>query len=177
MFVQAGQLLQFRDRLMLHARRLCPHTADAEDLVQETLIRFTTTYAQNAFPSEKAVMAWLTLTLSRVFIDQCRRARLREHPAGDALPELSESLAHPPEHAAPLYAQVSSEQFAQAVNALSPGLRQAYQLHAAGRSNQEIAQQLGIQPGAVAKRLFDARVRLRDLLGVTPRPQEESRLG
>jgi len=64
----------------------------------------------------------------------------------------------------PLSESITDEQFAQALHALSPRLRAAIELHAAGKRYRDIARILGIPIGTVAKRLHDARIRLYALL-------------
>jgi RNA polymerase sigma-70 factor (ECF subfamily) len=155
-----------RPWLVGEARRMCRTQADAEDLVQDTFIRFVETFGQlPVLPHEGACVKWLTVTLTHRFVDQCRRLRSREN----ATPELTaiaqeKELVEPEPESPPAYDRISDEQIIQAVEALGPATRAAYELHASGRSNLEISATLGIKPGAVGKRLHDARVKLRKML-------------
>jgi RNA polymerase sigma-70 factor, ECF subfamily len=149
--------------LLIQARALCRNAADAEDLTQEAIVRFLTTFGQlSQLPDETVCATWLVTTLTHCFYDQLRRQRTRERSA----PELAqqESTVDPEPPPKSLYDRVSDEQFSSAVRALSPVARTTFEMHARGRKYKEIAQELGIQEGTVAKRLHDARSRLRKLL-------------
>ncbi|HYV45996.1 MAG TPA: sigma factor-like helix-turn-helix DNA-binding protein [Myxococcaceae bacterium] len=60
--------------------------------------------------------------------------------------------------------QVTAEFFVRAMGTLSPRQRTVMELMAVGEDHRMMAYQLGISPGAVAKRLFDARGKLRRVL-------------
>jgi len=66
--------------------------------------------------------------------------------------------------------ELTDEKFDEAVRPLSPKLRVAYELRSRGLRHAQIADLLNITQQAVAKRLFDARKRLRALLGGAPPP-------
>jgi RNA polymerase sigma-70 factor (ECF subfamily) len=153
-----------RDWLLAQARRLCRDVNDAEDLVQETLLRFIQAFEQvETTPGEHLWDSWLVTTLTNLFYDQCRRRQVRTRGAKEASPAPEAVEARAPEDR-PVYDLLTDEQFAQAVHALSPKLRATFELHAAGRKYEEIARVLDIGVGTVAKRLHDARAKLRELL-------------
>jgi RNA polymerase sigma-70 factor (ECF subfamily) len=159
-------IAKHRPWLVGEARRMCRTQADAEDLVQDTFIRFIETFAQlPVLPHEGACVKWLTVTLTHRFVDQCRRLKSRENAAPEltAIAQQQEVVESEPEPM-PAYDRVSDEQLVKAVEALGPATRAAYELHASGRTNLEISEKLGIKPGAVGKRLHDARVKLRKML-------------
>jgi len=155
-----------RPWLLVEARRMCGTPADAEDLVQETFIKFIETFgALPALPHEGACVKWLTVTLTHRFIDQCRRLRSRNHVAAELTAMAQEEEAQLPEpEPTPAYDRVTDTQIVEAMGALGPATRAAYELHASGRSNLEISAMLGVKPGTVGKRLHDARVKLRKVL-------------
>lgn len=155
---------QQRGRLLIVAKRLCRSATDAEDLVQETLYRFIRDFGElEALPHERACESWMSSTLTNLFNDQCRRQRVQENRAND--PTLSNAaLATPEPLAQPVYDSITREQFGQAIQALSPKMRAALDLHAAGKRYLEIGRLLGISPGTARKRLHDARIKLRELL-------------
>jgi RNA polymerase sigma-70 factor (ECF subfamily) len=143
---------------------------DAEDLVQEVILRFMEEFGgKTQLPVVPAGEAWLVTTLSHLFYDQCSRARTRVNGAQD--PALSAEARE----AAPLPASgaITSEQFSEARSALSPKLRETYELYAAGKKYEDIARLLGIPVGTVKKRLHDARAQLRERLQtfLTPGPR------
>ncbi|QRK11515.1 RNA polymerase sigma factor [Archangium violaceum] len=149
--------------LLAQASALCRNPADAEDLTQETIVRFLSTFGKvSQLPDDNICASWLVTTLTHCFYDQLRKQRTRERSASELA---RQALAVDPEPPArPLYERVSDEQFSSAVQALSPAARTTFELHARGRKYKEIAEELGIQEGTVAKRLHDARSRLRKLL-------------
>jgi RNA polymerase sigma-70 factor (ECF subfamily) len=156
--------MRHRGWLLAQARNLCRNASDAEDLVQETLLRFIQTFSQvEAPPDERTCGAWLVTTLTHLFYSQCRRLKAQARGAQDPLLREEASGGQEPEPR-PVYDTLSEEQFAQALQALSPKVRATFELHAAGKRYQDIAQALGIPMGTVAKRLHDARAKLRGLL-------------
>jgi RNA polymerase sigma factor (sigma-70 family) len=168
--LQSGQSPQefaaeSRDWLMGLARNLCRGSdIDAEDLVQETLLRFVQKGQMNALPAREHWGAWLVLTLKNLFRDQCRRKKVQQRGAAD--PSLSEENLMPPgtPPTAP-YDSITDEQFTQALQeALSPTLRETFLLHMSGKKMAEIGRLLGTQEGTVRKRLYDSRLKLREFL-------------
>ncbi|HYH98617.1 RNA polymerase sigma factor [Hyalangium sp.] len=156
-------LARQRRWLLIQARALCRNAADAEDLTQETILRFLATFSQvNHLPDEHVCATWLVTTLTNCFYDQLRRQRTRDRGASELARQEHQVDPEPP--AKSLADRVSDEQFSSAVQALSPVARTTFELHARGRKYKEIAQELGVQEGTVAKRLHDARSRLRKLL-------------
>jgi RNA polymerase sigma factor (sigma-70 family) len=162
---RVGELAaQQRTRLMVVAKRLCRGTTDAEDLVHETLYRFIRDFGQvEVLPSERACESWMVTTLTNLFYDQCRRQRVQENRAKE-LVQGNEAVAPPEPVSQPVYDAITHEQFNQAVQALSPKARAAFELHATGKRYLDIARLLGITPGTARKRLHDARAKLRELL-------------
>jgi RNA polymerase sigma-70 factor (ECF subfamily) len=154
---------QRRSWLLAQARLMCRNDNDAEDLVQETLLRFIQAFAQvETLPSSRLCEGWLVTTLTHLFYDQCRKKKVQEQRHRE--PNASdEALAAPEPDAVPVYDTITDEQFAQALHTLSPKLQATLELHAAGKKYHEIARLLGIQMGTVAKRLHDARAQLRKL--------------
>jgi RNA polymerase sigma-70 factor (ECF subfamily) len=149
--------------LIAQARNLCRNPVDAEDLVQETMVRFLAAFGQvSQLPNESVCANWLVTTLTNCFYDQLRKQRTRERSAVE--PALQEASVEPGPPERSIYERISDEQFTSAVQTLSPVARSTFELHARGRKYKEIADELGIREGTVAKRLHDARERLRRLL-------------
>jgi len=162
----AGQFAtRHRAWLLAQANNLCRNATDAEDLVQDTLLRFIQNFGQlETRPNERSCEAWLVTTLTHRFYDQCRRRRVQSEGAKD--PHLrNEAVVDPDEPGSrPVYDSLTDEQFSEALQALSPKIRATFELHAAGKKYQDIARSLGIPVGTVSKRLHDARARLREFL-------------
>ncbi|WP_257462223.1 RNA polymerase sigma factor [Archangium lipolyticum] len=162
---RAGEFAtRYRAWLLAQAHNLCRNATDAEDLVQDALLRFIQTFGQlEALPNERSCEAWLVTTLTHLFYDQCRRRRVQAQGAKD--PHLSNEVvvAHEPD-SRPVYDSLTDAQFSEALQTLSPKIRATFELHAAGKKYQDIARSLGIPVGTVSKRLHDARARLREFL-------------
>ncbi|QRN96793.1 RNA polymerase sigma factor [Archangium violaceum] len=162
---RAGEFAtRYRAWLLAQAHNLCRNATDAEDLVQDALLRFIQTFGQlEALPNERSCEAWLVTTLTHLFYDQCRRRRVQAQGAKD--PHLSNEVVveHEPD-ARPVYDTLTDAQFSEALQTLSPKIRATFELHASGKKYQDIARSLGIPVGTVSKRLHDARARLREFL-------------
>jgi RNA polymerase sigma factor (sigma-70 family) len=161
----AGQFVtQRRKWLVIQAMTVCRNASDAEDLVQEASLRFIQRHAEILSPqNERSCEAWMVTTLTHLFYDQCRRKKVQAQGAQD--PHLREEAVvtlEPPSEE--IYDTLTDEQFAEALKVLSPKIRETFELHAAGKQYQDIARIQGIPVGTVAKRLHDARAKLREVL-------------
>ncbi|WP_224371193.1 RNA polymerase sigma factor [Hyalangium versicolor] len=156
-------LARRRQWLLAQARHLCRNPSDADDLVQETIVRFLAAFGHADPPPDEGVCAnWLVTTLTHCFYDQLRKQRTRERGAEELNRQDPTVEPEPPPR--PIFDRISDEQFSSAVQALSPVARATFELHASGRKYKEIAEELGIREGTVAKRLHDARSKLRKML-------------
>jgi len=126
-------------------------------------MKFIAHFKDSPAPDDDArCMAWLATTLRNTFRSNLRKAMVRNSAAID--PTL-ESAMTPEEAAEPDSLEtVTAEEFEQALKCLSEKQLRVFELSQAGKSHIEIAQELGIRTGAVAKRLFDARGRLKEEL-------------
>lgn len=156
--------MQRRARLLAYAKKVCRNANEAEDLVQETTLRFGEAFKMVAEPRPVGVCeSWMITTMDNLFFGLCRKRKVQE--AGAQEPSLRNEIVLPPEHSRETLSEtITPERLAAALPKLSPKLRETFELHAAGKSYQEISQELGIPVGTVAKRLYDARVKLRELL-------------
>jgi RNA polymerase sigma-70 factor, ECF subfamily len=155
---------QTRAWLIRQALGICASLTDAEDLVQEAFLRFVKTFGEvPTLPSEPVCRSWLITTMTNLFFDQCRRQRVRTLSASDPA-FIGEGHSPPESTPRPSFDTLTDQQFAKAMQALRPPLRDAFELHLRGLNYAEIASALKISKGAVGKRLHDARVKLRELL-------------
>ncbi|WP_196073350.1 RNA polymerase sigma factor [Nakamurella alba] len=126
--------------------------ADAEDLVQETLLR-----AWQRRSSYRATRGSERTFLVMILLDKARRARTRAHRDPD----------QPLVHTGPVDAD--GVDLERAIAALPDRQRQVVTLHyLADLPVQDVARLLGISPGSVKSSLFDARAALRPLLEEQP---------
>ena len=184
------------DTLFGAALRLTRSRADAEDVVQESVMRAWRSFAQ--FERGSHFKAWILKILTNTFLTRVRTAKRRpatvpfaegEDPAtGDedrgAAGASSEDL---PEEAGDvrawerLYGRVVDDELKGALDRLPDEFRAPLLLSTLGElSYKEIADALELPIGTVMSRLFRARGRLREQLtdyargrGLTPGPDGE----
>jgi len=141
---------------------------DAEDFVQETFARSLRVFADRPPPAcpQAYLMKVLQSLLCTEFKRRSTRKRYETDPGFRALLPFSssdEAELLPATRMSAILEEVTDEAFAEAVRSLRPKLREAYELHLQGLSNSEIAAQLGVTLGVVAKRLCYARKDLREV--------------
>jgi RNA polymerase sigma-70 factor (ECF subfamily) len=141
------------------ARRLCGgNSADADDLVHDTYERALRAWGR--YVDGGNLRSWLAAILHNLFIDRCRKDK--RTPRSEGLDEVEVAAAEPAPP--PRWAQVSGASVAEALAELGPEFRRVYELHAQGRSYDEIAAELGIARATVGTRLVRARRRLKETL-------------
>lgn len=143
------------------AYRLTGNADDAEDLVQEVLLR-----VRRGLDTWRpgSMEGWLSRIATNAFLDQVRRHRRRRTVA---LPEDADRVVapeRPPEEM--LSSERLGEEVQAALSSLPPEYRSAVVLcDVAGLSYQEIADALGIPVGTVRSRIHRGRALLREALG------------
>jgi RNA polymerase sigma-70 factor (ECF subfamily) len=147
----AGPSLLAMKRL---ARRLAPH-ADADDVVQDALTRAWQKRAQ--FDAERGTSTTWLLAITADQARAARRTRTRRLRVVDDSAELPESAT------TDTGTDVDLER---AIDQLAERQRLAVNLHYfVGLSVDEAAAVMACSPGTVKSTLFDARARLRTILG------------
>jgi len=166
----------FLDQLAL---RLSRRRADADDLVQETLLRAYN--ARDRFQTGTSMRAWLATILRRLFLTSAikakRRATQTDTDAGEVI-HLSGAVA-PPERA-PLTYHQSLEYVEDGLKLALEQLPAAYRVPFVmfaldGLSYAEIATQLRTPVGTVMSRIHRARQRLKMKLAVETAEHESAR--
>lgn len=164
-----------------YARVLSRNDADAEDLLQESLLK-----ALRAFPSFKPHLSfkvWMFKIMKNAQIDRLRRLRARplevyngeESSPGDATADV---LLYPvplnPEEI--LLRRVAVEEVREAIRRLPLGLREVVELRELeGLSYEQIAAVIGKPVGTVMSRLFRGRNLVRSALQDSARAQHPAR--
>jgi RNA polymerase sigma-70 factor (ECF subfamily) len=146
--------------LLRHATRLTRDSADASDLVQDTLERALR--RAESFRSGSNLRAWLLTILTHLFIDRCRRcdrdSRLETVDEDQLAAPVSDEVVPP-------WADLTQDEVRDALEQLEPVFREPYELHALEHmSYQAVALRLRIPVATVGTRLSRARQRLRALL-------------
>lgn len=156
------ELHKVREWLTRLARRLTGKPADADNLVQDVLMKFIQWQQEPSFPTgdEARQRAWLATTMRNQFRTNLRKSVVRAGAATN--PTLVDMTTSQPTDDSPgLMGSVSPLEFDQAMAGLTEIQRKTLELNQQGKSLAQIGQELGKTPGAIAKRLFDARERLR----------------
>jgi RNA polymerase sigma factor (sigma-70 family) len=140
------------------AYRLAGNDADAQDLVQETLLRVRRgleTYQPGSLP------AWLSRIVTNVFLDEVRRRRRRPT---DSLSDDADRVL-PPSAAADEVSEDLSDEVQGALSSLPDEFRTAVVLcDVVGMTYDEIAAAQGVPVGTVRSRIHRGRRMLRKTL-------------
>jgi len=171
-------LSKLRPWLLKRAQRLCYGRSDAEDLVQEVMTKFVMAFPEGEEPpTEQGSMGWMATALNNAFISDLRKKAV--HLKAEPDPTLTDSLTpeRPDPSESPLSATVSDEELELAMSCLSQKQREVFEASARGLRYAEIARELQIREGTVAKRIFDARKRLRAKLLEVKNAQPKAALG
>jgi RNA polymerase sigma factor (sigma-70 family) len=156
---------QYREQLFRAAHRITRTREDAEDAVQDTLLRAFVHLGD--FEGRSSFGTWLTrITInSALMILRRKRASLkiavgRNNDSGsdDLCYEITDHAPSPETR----YAQIEEQRILRtAIQRLRPKLRVVAQIHLQGRSLEETAEVLGISLSAAKGRLFHAKKALR----------------
>jgi RNA polymerase sigma-70 factor (ECF subfamily) len=157
------ELIAHIPRLRAFALSFCGSPDQADDLVQETLVKAWT--HRDSFTEGTNLLAWLFTILRNAYFSQYRK-RKREVPDIDGM--FSSRLAVGPgqtSHIEMLELQV-------ALACLPDNQREALLLAAAaGHSYAEVAQICGCATGTIKSRVNRARKALAEMLGIEPVPE------
>ena len=146
-------------RLYRLAYRLTGSVADAEDLLQDVLVKLYE--RRNELDSIDSLDVWAGRVLYNRFVDQARRYARRRMVSLTERADLEPSTAD----AMPESAGVDIRRVWAAVERLSAEQREVLLLHdAEGYKFVEIQQVTGVPVGTLKSRLHRARARLRELL-------------
>ncbi len=154
-------------RIARFAARMCRNRADAEEVVQETLIAAARTLPN--FRGDSAVSTWM-YTIARSFcIKQRRRGRTvrqgdtsLDDPQSHAALTLSDERDRPDRE---LGERELGQAVDEAIGELAPMYREVLVLRdVEGLSAAEVAESLGLRVDAVKSRLHRARIAVRDRL-------------
>jgi RNA polymerase sigma-70 factor (ECF subfamily) len=177
---RALQLLQ--QTVFSFSMKLCGRREDAEDTMQETLLKTVSRLAD--FRSPKALGVWLYKVAKTQCLMSRRKSKFapREELSLELLmPDRPEFQSRPsPEFPAPdaaLLRKEQNEQLRHAILRLPPAFRLVLVLHDMEElSTEEVARVTGLREGTLRVRLHRARLFLRNQLsGAAPPPPSEPR--
>jgi RNA polymerase sigma factor (sigma-70 family) len=148
-----------REQLLKVARRRSMSVEDAEDAVQEAMLRG----AQNAHLDESRLGAWLTTVTMRLCVDRYRQVH-REAEVGSA-PKLTAPGPVPVEEV--VCDRAEARWVAYRSRELPARQAEALRLRSEDRDVEQIAREMGLSPRAVESLLARARRTLRNSLAGT----------
>lgn len=157
----ADHVYRQRAALRVFALRLTRNRADADDLVQETIVQALS--RQNSLVAEDKLAGWMMTIMHNLFIDHVRK-RKRERRAMSHYRDGHDVYVPREADAPPRWSMVSNDQVMAAIRRLSPKLREVYLYKVEGLSYQEISARLGVSTNTVGTRLMRARHALKEFL-------------
>jgi RNA polymerase sigma-70 factor (ECF subfamily) len=143
------------------AIKLTRNVTEAEDLVQETILKAISNYSK--FQEGTNLKAWLYTIMKNIFINEYRK-KSRSNIISDATPNsfylnVSSNITNQAERTFVM------EDINKALLKISVELRVPFLMHYKGYKYQEIAEKLNLPLGTVKSRIFFARKELSQLLG------------
>lgn len=158
-----------RTALLAVARKLCRGNFDADDLVQDVLVKAVDHF--DRLPEGVNHIAWMTRVMHNLFIDQVRRRAARPTaPIDDAV--MTTAVVAPAEAA--WWEALSASDVRAALPRLPNELRAAFELFAFdGLTYKQISARLGVPIATVGTRVLRARRRLRIELGGPGREHDD----
>lgn len=143
-----------------HAMRLTRDVHDAEDLIQETIVRALNN--EDKFQEGTNIRAWLFTIMKNIFINDYRKKSKR-----NTVIDTTDNLYYL--NASSTISNAGERSFVMndirnALMKISNELRVPFLMHYKGYKYNEIAEQLNLPLGTVKSRIFFARKELKDLL-------------
>lgn len=151
----AELLDRHRTLLRAHARRLTGNSVDADDLVQDTMLRCWS--ARNSFEPGSNFGAWSRMVMRNSFLSAHRRDRFHASLPEDAFDRMPGAEGGQDR-------AVELRDIGWALGKLSPDHRDAVLLAGKGVSIEEASCQLAIREGTFKSRVARGRARLRQLI-------------
>ena len=144
-----------------HAMRLTRDSHDAEDLIQETIIRALTN--EDKFQEGTNIRAWLFTIMRNIFINDYRKKSKR-----NVVIDTTDNMYYL--NASTTISNAGERSFVMndirnALMKISNELRVPFMMHFKGYKYHEIAEQLNLPLGTVKSRIFFARKELSGILG------------
>ena len=156
---------EHRSELLAHANRVLKDSAKAEEITQDSLIKFM--LAAPELESSEHALSYLHRTIENLCIDYFRMEGRRPNLVviDDARAEVEAAWQVSGDHSAVLSQAEDAAIIRQALALLSPAERAALVMwEMEGRSTEEIAAELGIKESAVRHTVSRARTSLRRVL-------------
>jgi RNA polymerase sigma-70 factor (ECF subfamily) len=153
--LEFGYLLEgYEQRLKSYAFKLTSNMEDAQDLVQETMLKALK--YRTKFSDGTNLSAWMHTIMKNTFINQYRRKKKRLVVTDDTENQIylnnTRFISDYPSDHLTLHKEIK-----QTVDNLDHKYKAPFQLHFDGYKYQEIAERLDLPVGTVKSRIFTAR--------------------
>jgi RNA polymerase sigma factor (sigma-70 family) len=155
------ELITLRKPLSFFALQLTANNDDAEDLLQETMVKAIT--YKDKFREKTNLKAWLYTIMKNTFINNYRRS-VKANTIIDKTEDLYYLNKSSENDAASPDTRYNHKQIQKVVNALEDDYRIPFMMHFKGFKYKEIADQLDLPIGTVKSRIFLARKKLMEQL-------------
>jgi RNA polymerase sigma-70 factor, ECF subfamily len=152
------RVLEYSSSLMYQAKNLTRSMVDAEDLVQETLLKAFNN--RDKFIDDRYIKAWLSKIMTNVYIDKYRTKRYQSEDTCEFMPE-NDYTTHSNAGESVLEDE-NVEMFVYDNLGDKPELLTTFNLFRNDYSYREISEMLNIPEGTVKSRLNKAKSILRD---------------
>jgi RNA polymerase sigma factor (sigma-70 family) len=154
------QLLSLRQQLYYFALGLTKDRENAQDLVQESILRAIT--FRDKFRDNTNFKAWVYTIVKNTFINGHRRNK-RTRVIMDSVEREREQVSRV-QTPATVEANVKRTEIERSLNQLDPAFRTPFMMHFEGFKYNEIAARMSIPVGTVKSRIHQARQRLQESL-------------
>lgn len=154
------QLLSLRQQLYYFALSLTRDRDNAQDLLQESILRALSN--RDKFADNTNFKAWICTIMRNTFINDHRRGK-RTSAIMDRVERAQEQVRRV-ETPATTEASLKMREINNSLDRLEDTFRQPFQMHHAGYKYHEIADHLSIPIGTVKSRIHQARQRLMYML-------------
>lgn len=156
-----NKLIEMQSYMEYFARKLTHNYEDAQDLVQETMLKALT--FREKFVHQTNLKAWLFTIMKNIFINNYRRnVKARTIiDTTDNLYYLNGSVSDSPVSPESRY---SEKEIRHTIDNLQDDHRIPFEMHTQGFKYKEIAESLDISIGTVKSRIFFGRRKLMDSL-------------
>ena len=154
------ELVALQSRLEKYAMSLTSDYDDAQDLVQETLLKALT--YQNKYQKNTNLRAWVFTIMKNTFINTYRKT-IKHEAISNSADENQHLINSYSAQVAPESDYFHRELYRE-INALDADFRIPFKMYAVGYKYKEIADRLNLKLGTVKSRIFLSRQKLMEAL-------------
>lgn len=155
-----NELLLLHNNMFNFAYRLTENRSDAEDLIQETILRVLTNL--DKYYSDLNFKGWVLTIMHNIFVNNYKRS-LRNYTIMDHTDSLYYLNMSQTSGIEADQAYTVSEIY-RAINRFAPEYRKPFEMFLSGYNYNEIAESMGVPLGTVKSRIFFIRKRLKESL-------------